>query len=227
MKIISGMPDAPPDRRQGLQPNGGTGFQQLIQGLEKSMWPGAHAGLGSTGANMAQTRVNGQGQGLPLFFSLAADKAIASTPVLADGPERVSQDMHTSPALGASLRGDDQPFALHENDEHTVLPPAPRVVTMLQASSDDAPEQAPLRTASTSRVWRAAPATEYADSVTLLPGTTMPTIVVRYTGEGADTERLRSLMQETLRRHGISQASWTINGFEYPSRIESGVKHGN
>lgn len=200
----------------------GTNFQQLIQGLEKNMWSGAHAGPSPTAITRNPVNMAGSSQAVPFVAPMTG--AVSSEPPV--NPQISAQRPPCAPvthSLEASSGPASLPFAAVKSGESgmpsCLLDAIPPRQPRADASAEEIPSSLTNRRSLPCPRQEASDARE-PDRLNILSGKDVPAIVVRYSGDDKEIQQLRRALQETLRRHGIDQASLTVNGAEYPTWME-------
>lgn len=206
-----------------------TNFQQLVEQLEQDMWSGAKAGQQSAQTLPPPDNARAYTVPTPQRFSplSAADAAMPS-----NAPSAVPETTwHVAPALSSpplQLASPIVPTLQIKQDSRGTQPPTHQACFPLPArpplntGRTSSAEQSPI----TRMPQQTTPTTTDGDRLHLLPGTSVPAVVVRYTGSCDDLPLLKRALQDVLRRHGINETSLTINGFDAIARIEHGADHG-
>lgn len=206
-----------------------TNFQQLVAQLEQDMWSGAKAGPNGVQtlprpnkASIQQSRTQqqlspGPAQDSP-FPTVAPSMKAEAAPSIRPVPPSPVVQVSTSAVLPIQTK--------QNNTELGVSTPQAFFILPTRAASNAVKANAIEQSHVARTPPPTAPTANEGDRLSLLPGTTMPTVVVRYTGSSADLPQLKRALQDVLRRHGINDTSLTINGFDALARIEHGANHG-
>ncbi|GLQ92645.1 hypothetical protein [Dyella acidisoli] len=227
MKILNATASTSEAHGRYTASNDGTNFQQLMQGMEKDMWPGARPGPNPVSVRSDQKGMGSSSATAP-FIGLKPDLAANTFP---PGFEPAQQQPRYLPVMHApdATRDVIPPYvAMHDSEHETLQDLFQAMPSCLMRMNDLAEDKSADLSNRQSVPCSARETSETKEPyrLTVLNQANAPAIVVRYPGDNEAIQRLRRTVQEALDRLGIVQASLIINGTEYPARMK-GIQYGH